>query len=144
MKTKQQKDTQIVAEHFYDHSYLHILAEGQYTYLHSQIRINITTSFIITIVFLFTLIATFSLLENKALSLIPLFSLFVVSISIMFLILNIFRYLVISKVISREYEIDKSFLNLLIKKKHYEENIFKIQSVSTDYQDASPRSIKTN
>jgi hypothetical protein len=97
-------------------------------------------------VFLITLIATFSLLENKALSLIPLFSLFVVSISIMFLILNIFRYIIISRVISGEYEIDHNFLKLLIKKKHYEENIFKINSVTTDEKLTSPidRSIKSN
>jgi hypothetical protein len=89
-----------------------------------------------------TLLATFTLLENKALSLIPLFSLFVVSISIMFFILNVIRYRVIDGVINGEYIIDKRFLLLLIKKKNYEDTVYDKKKINEN-KTVSPLSNKS-
>ena len=61
------------------------------------------------------LITTFSFLEFKSLSFIPLCSLFVIAILIIYLILQVFRYSVINKVITKDYIIDHDFLNLIIK-----------------------------
>ena len=63
---------------------------------------------------LLVLVFTFSFLEFKSLSFIPLCSLFVVSIMTIFLILQGFRYSVINKVISEEYKIDRDFLILIM------------------------------
>jgi hypothetical protein len=117
-------DTLNIAEHFYDIEYLRILYNSQYKFLRDQIRSNIITSVIVFIIFFITLIATFTLLENKALSLIPLFSLFVLSVTLMFMILNIIRYNVITKVIEGEMKIDHHFLKLLILKKKHEDDSF--------------------
>lgn len=86
---------------------------------------NIIGSALLLVIFLITLISTFTFLQNKNLNLIPLFSLFIVSISIIILVVNVIRYKVIKKIKAGEYQIDESFLKLYILKKYFEQhNIF--------------------
>ncbi len=81
---------------------------------------NIFGSILLLVIFLITLISTFTFLQNINLNLIPLFSLFIVSISIILLIVNIIRYNVLKKVEKGEFIIDQDFLKLYILKKYFE------------------------
>ena len=90
---------------------------------------NIFGSVLLLAIFLITLISTFTFLQNKNLNLIPLFSLFIVSISIIVLFVNTIRFKVLKKIEEGEYNLDYDFLKLYILKKFFEqENIFKIIS----------------
>ena len=87
---------------------------------------NIIGSFILLITFLITLISTFSFLQNKNLNLIPLVSLFIVSLSVIILVVNSIRYKVLNKLKVGEFIVDEDFLKLYILKKYFEkENILK-------------------
>jgi hypothetical protein len=81
---------------------------------------NIFGSILLLVIFLITLISTFTFLQNINLNLIPLFSLFIVSISIILLIVNIIRFNVLKKVEKGEFIIDQEFLKLYILKKYFE------------------------
>jgi hypothetical protein len=122
-----QRQTKIIVDHFYDLKYLKVIYEMDFFMLQSQVKLNILGSLFVLIVFSVTLVVTFSFLGNKALSLIPLCSLFIISISIVILIINVMRNKVIKKIISGEYKIDIKFLKLLILKVIYdkEEHILK-------------------
>jgi len=86
---------------------------------------NIYGSILILIIFLITLISTFTFLQNKNLNLIPLFSLFILSISIIALFVNAIRYKVLKKIEKGDYILDYEFLRLYILKKYFEqENVF--------------------
>lgn len=88
---------------------------------------NIYGSVLLLVIFLITLISTFTFLQNKNLNLIPLFSLFIVSFSIIVLLVNVIRFKVLKKIGEGEYTLDDDFLKLYILKKYFEqENIFKI------------------
>ncbi len=103
-----------MADHFSHLDYLKILFSQDYIKLKSQVKFNIIGCILLLIVFLVTLVATFTFLEFKSLSLIPLFSLFVISLSIVLLIINFIRFTVINKLIKGEYKIDHKFLKLLL------------------------------
>ena len=81
---------------------------------------NLFGSAILLTIFLITLISTFTFLQNINLNFIPLFSLFIVSISIVFLIVNTIRFNVLKKVENGEFVIDDNFLRLYILKKYFE------------------------
>jgi len=90
---------------------------------------NIIGSILLLAFFLITLITTFTFLQNKNLNLIPLLSLFIVSISIIVLFVNAIRFKVLKKIEEGEYYLDDDFLKLYILKKYFEiENIFKVIS----------------
>lgn len=110
--------------------------------LKSQVSFNIIGSILLIVIFLITLISTFTFLESKILSLVPLFSLFIISISIVILVVNIMRYRVAERMIDGMLKLDIKFLKLLIlkvmseedevksKKKDKEEKEFKIFSLN--------------
>jgi hypothetical protein len=100
--------------------YLRIFFNKDIDILKKQIKMNIFGSILLLVIFLITLISTFTFLQNINLNLIPLFSLFIVSISIILLIVNIIRYNVLKKVEKGEFIIDQDFLKLYILKKYFE------------------------
>jgi hypothetical protein len=123
-----ERDTKNVLDHFYHIKYLKIIYNKDFEHLKSQVKFNIFGSVVLLLVFLITLIATFTFLNNKSLSLIPLTSLFIVSVSIVLLIINLIRYSVIKKIIKGEYVIDYNFLKLLIIKLIYEDYDYYIKN----------------
>jgi len=84
--------------------------------LRSQVKFNIAGCVIVLIVFLTTLITTFTFLQNKALSLIPLLSLFIISFNTIALVFNIMRFKVVNNMIDGKLKLDLKFLKLLILK----------------------------
>jgi hypothetical protein len=90
---------------------------------------NIFGSILLLVIFLITLVSTFTFLQNKNLNLIPLFSLFIVSISIIVLFVNAIRFKVLRKIEEGEYILDDDFFKLYILKKYFEqENMFKMKN----------------
>lgn len=127
MNSQKEITTFIVAEHFSSLDYLRIFYFNDLISLRKQIKMNILGSILLLVIFLSTLISTFTFLQNKNLNLIPLFSLFIVSISIIILFVNTIRFKVLKKIEQGEYKLDEQFLKLYILKKYYEhENIFSL------------------
>lgn len=114
--SRSQIQTKIVADHFYNVEYITLLNRNEY----GKIKNNLIGSLIICCIVLsfFTLIlgVTFRYLEVKSLSLIPLFSLIVITVALVLLIINIIRLNVINKVISGEYMIDQKYIYLYLYK----------------------------
>jgi len=113
-KTESQTDSKIVADHFYDIEYLNLFLKGDYEQIKKGLVKLIIFMFILFASFLVILIFTFKFLDRKSLSLIPIISLFIVTISITLLFINIARYKVINKVIEKEYIIDEKYIMLYI------------------------------
>ena len=90
-----------------------LLNRNEYSELSSQVKLNIIVSLIIFISSIVTLISTFTFLQTRSLSFIPLVSIFASSVSVFLLIINVIRFNVIGKVIEGEYKIDPIFLKLL-------------------------------
>jgi hypothetical protein len=116
VKNKKQEFTKMIVEHFYSKKYLKQLYEGNYSELKKSIVWILVALTIFIVVLVSILIVTFTFLENKSLSLIPLFTLIVITIIITFFIINIMRLRVIDKVINLDYEIDKKYVFLSIYK----------------------------
>jgi small-conductance mechanosensitive channel len=114
-------ETLIVTDHFMSLDYLKLLYSKKYESLQEQMQYNIIGTVIFFIVSLITLITTFNFLQIKSLSLIPLASLILISVSLIALFVNYIRYTVINKVIKGEYRIDEKFLKLVILKTKMEE-----------------------
>jgi hypothetical protein len=114
IKTEHHKQTKIVVDHFQNISYLNSLYLKEYSVVKNKL-ITIIVTWILVFIFFFTiLIVTFRYLEVKALSLIPLLSLFMITIAAFILIINGIRFIVINKVIRGEYYLDMKLLRLFI------------------------------
>jgi hypothetical protein len=116
VKNEDHNHTKIVAEHFNSIPYLEMLYNFEFEGLRKQVSLNIIASVVLLLIFFVTLVSTFTFLEVKSLSLIPLLSIFVVAFAIICLAVNVIRYRVINKVINGDYKIDKKFLKLFILK----------------------------
>jgi len=116
VKDKKQEFTKMIVEHFYSKKYLQELYEGNYNEVKNSVVWVLVSLAVFIVILITVLIITFTYLENKSLSLIPLFTLIVMTIIILFIILNIMRLRVIHKVINGEYEIDKKYVFLSIYK----------------------------
>jgi len=141
VKDKQQESTKMIVEHFYNRQYLIYLYEGNFEAIKKSVVKILITLFIIILVLLTMLIITFSYLENKSLSLIPLFTLIIITIIITFFIINLKRLKVISKVIYKEYQIDRkyAFLSLfkLLKEEKAESTYIGMVEGKSKYNDES-------
>lgn len=109
-----EEETKIVADHFYDLQYLEMLNRGEYDFIKNKLIHVIFAWLGVLIFFVLVLIITFKYLERKELSFIPLVSLIVLTIALLFLILNLLRLKVINKVIDNKYCIDSKLLKLYI------------------------------
>lgn len=118
-KNENQKHSKIVADHFYDLEYLNLILKGDYSEIKKTLIKLVICFFVVFVIFFVVLIFTFKYLEIKSLSLIPIFSLFIVTISLLMLLINIARYIVISKVINKEYIIDEKYIMLYIYQMKY-------------------------
>jgi hypothetical protein len=118
-KNQNQKHSKIVADHFYDLEYLNLILKGDYCQIKKTLIKLILCFFGVFVFFFVLLIFTFKYLETKSLSLIPIFSLFIVTISLLMLLINIARYIEISKVINKEYIIDEKYIMLYIYQMKY-------------------------
>jgi hypothetical protein len=114
LKTQEQIDTKIVIDHFNSIEYLKELDRGEYNLVRRTV-LSWIIGLVITIVAFFTiLIVTFRYLEVKSLSIIPLLSLIIITISLLVLVVNFSRLSVINKVITGTYKLDHRFLKLCI------------------------------
>jgi len=111
---KKQEFTKMIVEHFYSKEYLTELYEGRYYEIKKSVVWILISLSILIVLLLAILIITFTYLENKSLSLIPLFTLIVITIVITFFIINIKRLTVIEKLMNNEYEIDRKYVFLSI------------------------------
>lgn len=121
VKTKRQEHSKIIVDHFYSRKYLTEIYEGNFLAVRKSLVWMLICLSILIAILLAILIITFTYLENKSLSLIPLFSLIIITILILFLTINIIRLKVINKFINQEYEIDRKFVYLCIYKLSIEE-----------------------
>ena len=120
-KNKLQEQTKMVSEHFYNIEYLTELYEENYEALKKTLVWLLVLLSILIVIFLTVIIITFSYLENKSLSLIPLFSLIILTIIISLFLINVLRLKVIEKVIDGRYKLDRKFIFLVLYKLKKEE-----------------------
>jgi hypothetical protein len=116
LKNEIQKNSNIVADHFDDIEYINLLIKSNYQKVKSKLNRIIVWLIALLSIFTAVLVFTFKFLDGNSLSLIPLFSLFIITFAIVFLIINIIRYKVINKVISGEYELNTDYLLLYLYK----------------------------
>jgi hypothetical protein len=129
VKTKEQADTKTVIDHFNHINYLKELNNQEFDAIRRTV-LNWIIGLIITICFFFIiLMVTFRYLEVKSLSIIPLFSLIIITCSILVVVINFSRLHIINKVISGEFKLDFRFIKLcIIKTKKTLENEEKIDT----------------
>ena len=120
-KNKLQEQTKMIAEHFYNIEYLTKIYEENYEDLKRRLIYVLILLTILIIIFLSCIILTFSYLENKELSLIPLISLIILTIVFSLFLINILRLNVIEKIIDGKYNLDKKFIFLMLYKLKKEE-----------------------
>jgi hypothetical protein len=114
LKDQDQINTKIVVDHFNNMSYLKQLDNKEFGIIRGTI-LSWIIGFVVTIIFFFViLLVTFRYLEVKSLSIIPLFSLIIITCAILTLVINFSRLSVINKVIAGTYKIDHRFLKLCI------------------------------
>lgn len=107
--------TKIIADHFNDEMNLKLLYKKDYDQIKSNLIINIICSLSLFLIFIVVLIITFQYLEVKSLSLIPIFSLFFMTISFMILIINSIRLFVIDRVINDKHNnIEPHIIKLML------------------------------
>jgi hypothetical protein len=126
-----QKQTKMVAEHFYNVEYLTKIYEENYRELKIKLIWIIILLSILIIIFLSVIIVTFSYLENKSLSLIPLFSLIILTIIFSLFLINFLRLKLIDKIIDGRYKLDKKLIFLMLyklKKEELEDMNFEINT----------------
>ena len=109
-KTQNQMNSKILADHFYNIEYLKLIQKGDYELVRTKLIGILLFLLSIALFSTITLIFTFKYLEIKSLSLIPLISLFIITISVSFLIINFMRLRIITRVIANEYHIDNNFM----------------------------------
>lgn len=115
-KSEIQNSTKIIAEHFYNINDLLLLHNADYKRLKSNVIWKIIITIIIIVVISVILGITFNFLEIKSLSMIPLLSLIILTITLLFLIIYSIKLNIISKVINNEFQLEKRFLALYIYK----------------------------
>jgi len=112
----EQLDTQTVIDHFNSIEYMNYLYKEEYTMIKEKIVCILVSQMFAFSFFLILLIITFRYLENKSLSIIPLISLIILTIILLFLIINFARLKIINKVIEGKYKLDLRFIKLNIHK----------------------------
>lgn len=121
VKNKQQEFSKVLVDHFYNKEYLIEIYEGNYQAVKKSIIWILVWLSIFIVALIAILIVTFSYLEKPSLSMIPLFTLMILTVLVLFFAINIIRLSVIDKVINKEKEIDKKFVYLCIYKLNLEE-----------------------
>jgi hypothetical protein len=122
-KNELQEQTKMITEHFYNIEELTDIYRGNYDYIKKTLTWNLVVYFIFIIISFTIIIITFSFLENKALSLIPLISLITCTLLICIFVLNALRLRMINNLIDGEYKIDRKYIFLILyrmKKEQFE------------------------
>jgi hypothetical protein len=113
-KSQRQKSTKIVADHFNNIEYLELLLKADYKSVRKWVTLVLAFELLLIIFLFVVILMTFKYLEIKSLSLIPIFALMSMTVTILFAIVSSTRLIMINKVISGEYEIDEKYLTLYI------------------------------
>lgn len=115
-KNELHDETKMICEHFYNIEDLTELYKGNYQKIKTTLSWVLVVISILLIIFSTVLIITFSYLENKALSLIPLLSLIIITVFICFFILYLLRLNMITKIINGQHKIDRKYIFLILYK----------------------------
>lgn len=122
VNTPIEKSTKYLAEHFYNEEYLKQFIDGDLKSVFKVKIVYMTIWFGVFSVFMFVLIMTFKYLQVVSLNLFPLFSLLIVTISILFFILNVIQVVVLRKYMKGEEKYSKDFMKLFLYKYQREAN----------------------
>lgn len=113
-KNEEQIMTKIVAEHFYNIPDIENLIKENYLTIKKNLIWHIS-GWVMSIAFFSIILGvTFKYLEYKSLSMIPLLSLIIITISMMFFLINYMRLRMINKVINGTFTLDKRLLKLFV------------------------------
>jgi hypothetical protein len=113
-KNQRQQSTKIVADHFNNLTYLDWLLKADYKSVKKWVSLVLVFEIFLIILLFVVILMTFKYLEIKSLSLIPIFALMSMTVTLLFAIVSSTRLNIINKVISGEYEIDEKYLTLYI------------------------------
>jgi len=113
-KNQLQEQTKMICEHFYNIEELMEIYKGDYESLKKNLTLILVVFFSFIIISLTIIIVTFSYLENKALSLIPLITLISCTLLICFFVLNVLRLRIINRLISGELIVDRKYIFLVL------------------------------
>lgn len=109
-----QSSTKNLADHFDNIATLNKIYEDNLISIKRHIQFTILSAVIFLALAIGTLLGTFHLLSNLKYSLIPIISLFIISISIVIIIIASFKYNKISQAIDGKIEIDNKMLRLIM------------------------------
>ena len=122
-----QKNTKVLFDHFSDPYYFPFLLENKIDELKTKTLYKILISFSFFILFSYGTVMTFHFLDTQGLNFIPIVMIFIVAAEIIMCCLSSIRYRFLSEFAlntdshSDLKQIDKKFLELLIKKYYFDE-----------------------
>lgn len=132
----------MLTDHFDDLESLLLLSNGKYEQMSNLLLFGIIMGFSSLVFGIVILIYTFDYLSIPSYSFIPMAFLFVISFSIIVIIICMIKYSVLNKVINKELLIDQQMLKLIVHQKEFNERNRKEWIELIDQEKISPDFVK--